>query len=238
MSISSPSGPPFNFLPKNVTANISGWGQLQGVKRVEISQGQESQPNFECGGVSFWRRLCLDRGHWDRCHVLVWCAMVWWGFILTKVASWLDRGHWGDTGTGAMAELGDGWQTEERQINEQINRNWSERCLEMALSLLWRKTTGHRWETISKQDLFLDHDDPQPEPPFAVKIRLIISSKTYLNSLRNVCLWRAKIMHLRLKILSLVSFSTCHLSQGWPCHGESVTRFRKDAPSPNIDLTE
>ena len=157
------------------------------------------------------------------------CVLTWQGTL---------GGHWGDTGTGAMAELGDGWQTEERQINEQINRNWSERCWEMALSLLWRKTTGHRWETISKQDLFLDHDDPQPEPPFAVKIRLIISSKTYLNSLRNVCLWRAKIMHLRLKILSLVSFSTCHLSQGWPCHGESVTRFRKDAPSPNIDLTE
>ena len=65
------------------------------------------------------------------------CVLTWQGTL---------GGNWGDTGTGAMEELVDGWQTEERQINEQINRNWSERCLEMALSLLWRKTTGHRWE--------------------------------------------------------------------------------------------
>ena len=35
-------------------------------------------------------------------------------------------------------------------------------------------------KTISKQDLFLDHDDPQPDPPFAVKIRLIIPQKPTL----------------------------------------------------------
>ncbi len=131
VQISSPSGPPFNFLPKNLTANISGWGQLQGVKRVEIPQGQESGPNFECGGVSFWRRLCLDRGHCHRCHVLVWCGVVWcdgvsfWRRLrldLTGDTGGTLDGHWGRCHGGIRRRMTDGGETDKWADKSQLVR--------------------------------------------------------------------------------------------------------------------
>ena len=108
----------------------------EGVKRVEISQGQESRPNFDCGGVSFWRRLCLDRGHWDRCH----------GGIRRRMTDGGETDKWADKSQLVRKMFRDGLvATVEENNRTQMGNNFQTR----PISWPWWPST---WASVYSKD--------------------------------------------------------------------------------------